>query len=147
MDSRGSARQDPHGRGATHAAGRARPAFSCRESARPLPCRFVDAREDRLAKNEILFRNVNERIERAAAPHGWNAEVFEFLCECSNIDCTLHLRLTLADYRRVRSDSRLFVVAPGHELPEIEHVVERTDAYQIVLKEDEAAAIAADHDP
>jgi hypothetical protein len=39
------------------------------------------------------------------------------------------------------------VVAPGHELPEIEAVVARNDAYQIVVKEGDAAEFVTEHDP
>jgi hypothetical protein len=39
------------------------------------------------------------------------------------------------------------VVAPGHELPEIESVVVRTSAYQVVVKEGEAAELVTDQDP
>jgi hypothetical protein len=107
----------------------------------------VDAREERLARNEVLFRDVNERIEKLAAPQGTDADTFEFLCECANLDCSLRLPLTLAAYEAVRADSALFVVAPGHELPEIEEVLRRTDAYQVVRKEGEAALLAAQRDP
>jgi hypothetical protein len=107
----------------------------------------MDAREKRLARNETLFRSVNENIERAAASGQLDDHTFEFFCECSNPDCTLLLPMTVADYERVRADARQFVVAPGHELPEIEKVVTRTDTYQVVLKEGEAAAFVAKHDP
>lgn len=107
----------------------------------------MDAREKRLARNEVLFRNVNERIEQIAVPQGSDAHVFEFLCECSNVDCTLRLAITLAAYEEVRSDPTLFVVAPGHDLPEIEEVLQRTDAYQVVRKDGEAAQLAAARNP
>ena len=108
----------------------------------------MDAREERLARNEVLFRDVNERIEQVAAPEGPDdPNVFEFFCECSNVDCTLRLPMTLAAYGEVRSDSSLFVVAPGHDVPEIEEVLRRTDAYQVVKKEGEAARLAAARDP
>jgi hypothetical protein len=107
----------------------------------------VDAREERLARNEVLFRDVNERIEQIAVPQGPDPHVFEFLCECSNVDCTLRLPMTLAAYEEVRSDSALFVVAPGHDRPEVEEVLRRTDAYQVVKKEGEAAQLAAARDP
>jgi hypothetical protein len=107
----------------------------------------VDAREERLARNEVLFRDVNERIEQVAVPQGPDAHVFEFFCECSNVDCALRLPMTLAAYEELRSDSTLFVVAPGHDLPEIEEVVQRTDDYQIFKKEGEAAQLAAAQDP
>lgn len=107
----------------------------------------MDPREDRLARNEVLFREVNERIEQAAKSQDPDAHVFEFLCECSNIDCTLRLPMTLAAYEAVRADPTLFVVAPGHELPEIEVVLRRTDDYQVVRKEGEAGELASEHDP
>jgi hypothetical protein len=108
----------------------------------------VDSREERLAKNEVLFREINERIEEAAAPHGRrDGHVFEFFCECSNADCTLLLPMTLASYEAVRSNPEAFVIAPGHDLPEIETVIARHPAYQVVRKGGEAAALARDTDP
>lgn len=107
----------------------------------------MDAREERLARNETLFRSVNENIEQAAASGQIDEHVFEFFCECSNLDCTLLLPLTLSEYERVRADPTQFLVAPGHELPEIEIVVARRGAYQVVVKEGEAARFVAEHDP
>jgi hypothetical protein len=107
----------------------------------------MDAREERLARNETLFRSVNENIEGAAASGELDDHTFEFFCECSNTDCTLLLPMTVAHYEQVRADPRQFLVAPGHELPEIEKVVSRTNAYQVVLKEGEAAEFATRHDP
>lgn len=107
----------------------------------------MDPRERRLAENETIFRSVNERIEQLAAPQGSDSHVFEFLCECSNLDCTLRLPLTLAEYEALRADPVVFVVAPGHDLPEIEEVVQRTPTYQIVRKQGAAAELAVDRDP
>src|ERR1700748_2347117 len=107
----------------------------------------MDAREERLARNETLFRSVNENIEEAAASSQLDEHVFEFFCECSNIDCKLLLPMTVAEYERGRADTRQFAVAPGHDLPEIEHVVTHEGAYQIVVKEGEAAEFVTDHDP
>jgi hypothetical protein len=108
---------------------------------------LMDAREKRLARNETLFRSVNENIEDAAISGQLDDHVFEFFCECSNLDCTLLMPMTLAEYERVRADPRQFVVAPGHELPEIELVVAQSSAYQVVVKEGEAAEFVTEHDP
>jgi hypothetical protein len=105
----------------------------------------MDAREERLARNETLFRAVNENIEEAAARSVMPS--FDCFCECSNVDCTLLLTMTVSEYEQVRADPRQFVVAPGHELPEIESVVVRTSAYQVVLKEGEAAEFVSEQDP
>ncbi|HEY2311581.1 MAG TPA: hypothetical protein VGH46_10785 [Gaiellaceae bacterium] len=107
----------------------------------------MDAREERLARNETLFRSVNENIEEAATSSQFDDHTFEFFCECSNIDCTRLLPMTVSEYERVRADPKQFVVAPGHELPEIEYVVVRKDAYQVVIKEGDAADFVTEHDP
>ncbi|HZT06900.1 MAG TPA: hypothetical protein VFC51_07700 [Chloroflexota bacterium] len=110
----------------------------------------MDAREERLAKNEVLFRNVNERIAGMAIDHAQalrDRRDVGFICECSNVDCTLRLRITPAEYERVRTDPTQFVVGLGHELPEIEEVVFVGAAYQVVRKHGEAAALAEENDP
>jgi hypothetical protein len=55
--------------------------------------------------------------------------------------------LTLAAYEAVRSEPTQFVIAPGHELPEIEAVVFRADAYEVVRKQGDAAELAEENDP
>jgi hypothetical protein len=107
----------------------------------------VDAREERLARNETLFREVNEQIRVAAVRHGADEHVYEFFCECSNLDCDFKLSLTVSQYESVRSHSDWFFVAPGHLLPEIEHLVERRDGHDIVAKEGDAARLADELDP
>lgn len=107
----------------------------------------MDAREKRLARNETLFRSVNERIEQAAISGGIDQHKFEFFCECSNADCNLLLPMTVSEYEQVRADPKQFVIALGHELPEIETVVARTSDYQVVVKQGEAADFVTEHDP
>jgi hypothetical protein len=109
----------------------------------------VDAREERLANNEVLFRDINERIADIAEPQGIPGDdhVYEFLCECSNIGCDLRLPLTLRLYESVRKDPTHFIVAPGHELPEIEIVLSRTEGYQVVQKQGDAAELVTEKDP
>jgi hypothetical protein len=107
----------------------------------------MDAREERLARNELLFRDLNEQVEFVATPLDVDAGTFEFFCECPDVDCTLRLPITLAAYESVRSDPTLFVVALGHDRPEIEEVLDRTDTYQIVRKRGGAAELAVTDDP
>jgi hypothetical protein len=99
----------------------------------------MDARERRLAENEVLFREINEQIKNSAERHGSDEHLYEFLCECSNIDCTLRLQMTVSAYEHLRSDPTHFATAPGHALPEIETVVEAFDCYTVVQKHGEAA--------
>ena len=108
--------------------------------------RAMDAREQRLVKNESVFRDVNERIaESAQAQALRDQRDLGFLCECSNVDCTLRLQLSIGEYEEARLDPAQFVVAPGHELPEIEEVVFVGQDFQIVRKQG-AAAVMAEED-
>lgn len=96
----------------------------------------MPAREQ-VEKNERLFREVNERIREIGerlARHGGPDEPVSFMCECASTDCTARLDLTLAEYAHVRSDPGWFAVARGHELPELERVVERHERYTVVEK-------------
>ena len=107
-------------------------------------------REVLAAQNQSLFREINERIAEVAAPHiafRDDDHTYEFLCECSNVGCDLRMRLTLSMYEEIRQDPTQFVVALGHELPEIEIVVTRTDEYQVVRKQGDAAELAEEKDP
>jgi hypothetical protein len=107
----------------------------------------MDERERRLAENERLFREVNEGIEQAALRQGQDKHVYDFLCECSNLDCGLALKLTLETYERARSTPTVFIVALGHELPEIEEVIERGPNFELVRKRGEAGEVAREEDP
>jgi hypothetical protein len=100
-----------------------------------------------MARNEALFREVNERIEDVQA--GFAAqERTDFLCECGNDDCTQPISLTLAEYEQVRQRPKHFVVVPGHDVVDVERVVERTDRYAVVEKLPGAPAkIALERDP
>jgi hypothetical protein len=107
----------------------------------------MDAREERLARNEALFRDVNERVRQVAAQHGGEPHLYQFFCECSNVDCTFQLNVTLAEYESVRAQSNRFLVAPDHWLPEVETVAERTGRWWIVEKHGEAAELVEELDP
>jgi hypothetical protein len=55
-----------------------------------------------------------------------------FNCECRSRTCTETLHIPLDDYVRVREHEHRFLVAPGHESPRVERVVERHGGYLIV---------------
>jgi hypothetical protein len=107
----------------------------------------VDTRQQRVARNEALFRQVNERIEDVN--EALNAdEPSDFLCECGDENCTTPVSLTLAEYERVRSDPTHFAIARGHEVIDVERVIHETDRYAVVEKfSGEAQRIAVETDP
>jgi hypothetical protein len=102
--------------------------------------------ERRLARNEGLFRETNEAIERGQWPND-PAKLVRFRCECSRLDCSEAVELTLAEYEQVRDAPRRFVLVPGHEMTEIETVVRRASSHVIVEKQDAAGETAEATDP
>ena len=107
-------------------------------------------RDKRAAANEALFREVNERVAESTAPlrdWPWGAghDEIAFVCECGHADCFEQIALMRDEYERIRSDPVYFVIKPGHEMPELEHVVERAETYLVVAKEGEAAEVAREY--
>jgi hypothetical protein len=102
--------------------------------------------QQRVGRNEALFRQTNEAIERGLWP-GEERKIVRFRCECAQLDCQNAVELTLEEYEAVRANPVRFVVLPGHELPEVERVVERQPGYLVVEKQGEAATRAAETDP
>ena len=106
----------------------------------------MDARERRLAENEVLFREVNERVSTLSDRLGPDVP-YEFLCECANADCTFRITLATAEYESVRADSRQFVVLPMHYTPEVETLVAEHDTHWIVRKTGETGEYVEQLDP
>lgn len=102
-------------------------------------------REDRIAHNEALFREVNERVVQVTDPGG--GERVDFLCECGDPDCTATIALTRRQYEELRSDATFFAVVYGHVAPTVEDVVVIGDGFQIVRKHPDQRDIARQTDP
>jgi hypothetical protein len=95
------------------------------------------------ARNQSLMREVNERIEALAETAG----EMEFLCECADIGCIETIKMSVAEYERVRSSPTRFPIVVGHDVPEFENVLEVSDGYVVVQKRGAAAEEAARLDP
>jgi hypothetical protein len=93
-----------------------------------------DARARRLAENEALVREVNERVGDVAASWYEADEKVAFVCECSLDDCAERIQLTMREYERVRSSPTWFAVLPSHLVAEIERPVETIDEVLVVEK-------------
>ena len=102
--------------------------------------------QDRIGRNEATFRSINEDIER-----GRDAEddrtLVGFVCECGSAECSRLIELTPAEYEAVRSDPCRFAIVDGHELLEVEEVVEKHDRYAVVRKLEASGAVAKETDP
>ena len=108
----------------------------------------MDERERRIGLNEALFREVNERIEDLNRAFGEVTERMSIVCECGSSQCHERIDVPIPEYERVRADPTTFMVLPGHEIPDVEVVVDRTDAYFVVRKEgEEVEQLEAETDP
>jgi putative heme degradation protein len=100
-------------------------------------------REQRIVENELLFRSLNERIEQLT--ESWQNATMAAVCECGDAECFAPIDLPLAEYERIlrdRSSGRRFIVKPGHEIPDVEMLVERHVDYFVVEKPPEATEVA-----
>jgi hypothetical protein len=93
---------------------------------------------DRVARNQALFRSVNEQIETRNAMSGATLERIDFVCECPDEHCMEQVAVTLAEYEEVRRVPTHFIVKTGHVYREFERVVETMKDYVIVEKFGEA---------
>lgn len=104
------------------------------------PPALDDVHAKKLGRNELLFRQVNERLKELGEGFSMVAEHADFVCECSDDRCAEPVHLTLEEYERVRSDSRWFFVVRGHQRPEIESVVWEIDDRVLVVEKPEHLA-------
>jgi hypothetical protein len=92
----------------------------------------------KLAANEALFREVNERIwetEKSFPDPGPEpARYIQFLCECSGPECLENIELTGEEYEEIRREPTFFALVAGHENGSIEKTVWETDRFVVVEK-------------
>jgi hypothetical protein len=91
----------------------------------------------RAARNEEIFRGVNEQIDAGAAQHEIENRL-PFHCECGRATCLGTVEVTRAQYERVAAERYRFLLIPGHEHPDVERVVERHESFVVAEKIGEA---------
>jgi hypothetical protein len=96
----------------------------------------TDIRAGRYAENEAAYRRINERIRSyEERDDQGESDPVTFLCECAEGACIDQIHVSLAEYREARQRARRFIVAPHHDAPEMERVVERHPDYWVVEKQ------------
>ena len=99
---------------------------------------------ERIAHNDSAFRAANEQISgKATAVDTAEDQLIPFICECADSECTTLLQLNLVEYERIRTDSRQFLNALGHDRVEgpVEVIYKNQD-YLVVKKSGRAGEIA-----
>jgi len=97
----------------------------------------VMSREERVVQTEEFFRDVNDVIARTRGSNGSNGS--GFLCECANPFCNVTFEMSGDDLQTLHSTPGYYVILAGHDIPDLEDVVQNQNGYAIVRKR------AADH--
>jgi hypothetical protein len=105
--------------------------------------------EERAARNQTLFREINEQVKALNEGFSLLTPMGEWVCECANTRCVEHLELSAEEYEAVRKNPTCFVVAPSdeHVFLDVEAVVKTTERYWVVAKTGPAGEVARRNDP
>jgi hypothetical protein len=107
----------------------------------------LEEREVRAARNQALFRVVNEQIKHMNEAFATLAGSFAITCECADTNCIQTLELSPEAYRAIRAEPRHFAVLAGHVYPDVERVVRESERFIVVEKIATAAVVAEALDP
>ena len=91
----------------------------------------TDEREVRAARNQAIFRALNEKIVEMNKRLG-DFETLDISCECADVSCAELLSIGSEEYASVRRSPRTFAVLADHVFPDVERVVSRKDGYAVV---------------
>jgi hypothetical protein len=105
-----------------------------------------EATQRKLARNQVLFREVNEQIRSLSSSVAEDGKL-AVVCECSHDNCMVLLPVSVEQYELVRRVPTRFFVSEGHNIPALERVVEQTADYVVVEKFGAAAPVAIRMDP
>jgi hypothetical protein len=90
-------------------------------------------RATRAAIVEAAFRIANERMLRWEERHA-DGKSELYLCECADPDCRGKVRLGRPEYEGVREAPTRFLVIPGHQLDDLEEVIEDHEHHLVIEK-------------
>jgi hypothetical protein len=105
-----------------------------------------DQHAERIARNEALFREVNERLRDVNEPFSDVVPAPDWVCECADPACIEKISLSMEEYEALRAEPTHFAVAPnpGHVSFEVDNVVGQTERYWIVEKIGAAAEVSSE---
>jgi hypothetical protein len=99
-----------------------------------------------IGRRQSLFRDVNEHIGELTENFDLLDQV-PIICECASTECNKQIALTQAEYENLRRIPTHFAVLPGHDIPDVERVVEQNERFVTVEKFGESALAAIKLDP
>ena len=109
---------------------------------------MADDRTARVGQNEALYRIVNERIMKLHPGSAMQEHEFGIVCECASLGCQKQIPIRPEVYEQTRARSDHFIVIPGHQLDDMEKVIEDHGAFIVIEKTPtEAKRLAEEMDP
>ena len=90
------------------------------------------------ARTQVLYREVNRKVLSIQGSFGDSTTV-QVMCECGR-GCNDRVLIEADAYARVRQEATHFLVAPGHQAPEVDRLVEDHGSWLLV----EAFGLAAE---
>jgi hypothetical protein len=87
-------------------------------------------RKQRIVQTEEFYRQINDLIARNGRRDGQ-----VYMCECANPYCNVTMDVTDEDITTLHSVPGYYLILPGHEIPEVEQVVQQTATYTIVTND------------
>jgi hypothetical protein len=91
-------------------------------------------REVRAARNQSLFRVVNEQVRSLNEAFATVMHTFEIACECADTSCAASIEIEPGAYAVVRESPRRFIVRRDHVVPGLDSVVDEGEGYVVVEK-------------
>jgi hypothetical protein len=99
------------------------------------------------AQAQAIVREVNEQIHQLGRPRDPNAGEYGIVCECADSECLRALSVPASVYQDARRFPTRFIVVDGHQVDELERIVEQGNGYTVVEKLGTGASTAIRLDP
>jgi hypothetical protein len=94
--------------------------------------------------HELVFRERNDALKATLKQLFQEADnvtlPVAFYCECPDRNCSVRIELTIPEYEEARRGFEQFIVAPSHDKPAIQQVVEEHESYWVVERIQERLA-------
>jgi hypothetical protein len=94
------------------------------------------SRERRRQRNQLRFRQANERLHDAVEDHVPESQPVPFLCECADEDCVGTVEVRLREWEAVAAKPNHYLMEAGHERTHGEEVVGSVGEYDVAKKPD-----------
>ena len=91
-------------------------------------------RAARTARNELLFRAVNEQILQMTERFRAQLSDIDIVCECAEASCVGTIRITAEEFIQLRREEGTFFVLAGHQDTTVEEVIGQRNGYVVVRK-------------